>query len=295
MSNKLISLSNFPAFNWSSEAIHSILEIAKQKQANLLNTINVLSTKLKLEANEEIVKNELKTIIFDQKTPEFDQKWQNFNKNHKNLLTLEDFIHLNANFGEMPPKNVDQFLVWYNKPGLDRLLKAAIAHLWFISIVPFENENIHIACLITNRQLAKADGIDLRYYSLGTQLFYEKQEYHFILKQVLNGSLDITIWLQWFLGCLIRTYENASIILKHVISKHQFFEKHKNLAFNNRQSIIINKLLNGYQDKLSTTIYAGINNCSRDTALRDITYLLNNSILKKEYGLGKNTNYVLMH
>jgi hypothetical protein len=192
-------------------------------------------------------------------------------------------------------KQLDRFLLWFNKPGLDRLMKAAIAHLWFQTISPFTHTSKVLAGFISNIQLAKADGTANRYYSLTAQIFQEQHDYHFILAQTQNGSLDITIWLQWYLGCLERSYDNAANMLSDVFKKANYWNQKMDVSFNKRQKTIVQKLLDNNQLELTTTIYAKITNCARDTALRDVTNLIQKEILKKQGGMGKNTRYTLKH
>jgi Fic family protein len=188
---------------------------------------------------------------------------------------------------------LNQFLVWFNKPGLDRLLKAAIAHLWFVAIAPFEKQNEIVATGISTIQLIKADETVNRYYSFGKQIIEEQDQYSFILSQSLNGSLDITIWLQWFLGCIHRAYDASENLLSKTLIKAKFWSEQHNANFNKRQRIIINQLLDGYDEKLTTSLYASLTQCARDTALRDLTALIQMGVMQKAGGLGKNTLYIL--
>jgi Fic family protein len=150
-----------------------------------------------------------------------------------------------------------------------------------------------MARAIADMQLAKADETSFRFYSMSAQIRKERADYYFILEQTQKGSLDITIWLQWFLGCLERTYETTETTLKTVLNKAEFWKKNTAILLNKRQHIIINKLLDGFDGKLNTSKYAKITKCSRDTALRDVTDLISKNILTKEEGQGKNTAYIL--
>jgi Fic family protein len=203
-------------------------------------------------------------------------------------------VHYEAPAAEILEKQMELFLTWFNKPGLDRLLKAAIAHLWFVTLHPFEDGNGRMARAIADMQLAKADETAFRFYSMSAQIRKERSDYYFILEQTQKGSLDITIWLQWFLGCLERAYESTETTLKSVLNKAEFWKKNATIILNKRQHIIINKLLDGFEGKLNTTKYAKITKCSRDTALRDVTDLMEKKILIKEEGQGKNTTYSLL-
>ncbi len=203
-------------------------------------------------------------------------------------------VHYEAPVSGLLEKQMEQFLVWFNKPGLERLIKAAIAHLWFVTLHPFEDGNGRIARAIADMQLAKADDTSFRFYSMSAQIRKERNDYYFILEQTQKGSLDITIWLQWFLGCLERTYESTETTLSSVLQKAAFWKQNATVQFNKRQQLIINKMLDGFEGKLNTSKYAKITKCSRDTALRDVTDLMEKQILMKEEGLGKNTTYKLI-
>jgi len=229
-------------------------------------------------------------------------------EHYKMVLTKERILNwhktvaqLNFSSSEILPLELsaeqeiqlDRFLIWFNKPGLDRLIKAAIAHLWFQIIFPFKQTKEVLAGFISNIQLAKADCTAKRFYSVSKQILQEQYDYHFILAQTQNGSLDITIWLQWYIGCLERSYDNAQTFLSPVFKKDKYWRQKKEVSFNNRQKIIVQKLLDNEQLNLTTTIYAQLANCARDTALRDVTNLIQKGILNKAGGLGKNTRYQL--
>lgn len=202
-------------------------------------------------------------------------------------------VHLEAPASELLEKQMELFLKWFNQLAADSLLKAAIAHLWFVTLHPFEDGNGRIGRAIADMQLARADETSFRFYSMSAQIRKERNDYYFILEQTQKGSLDITIWLQWFLSCLERAYETTEITLAAVLIKAAFWNKNATVNFNKRQQININKLLDGFEGKLNTSKYAKIAKCSRDTALRDVTDLMEKQILIKEEGQGKNTTYVL--
>lgn len=264
----------------------------------------------------DLVANKLNNNL-NRYTPEIDKSLYSFTnlilenmENYKLELTKERLIHWQEVIGQFSPphsngstpyiieeleKHLDRFLIWFNKPGLDRLMKAAIAHLWFQTINPFKENGGILAGFISNIQFAKADGTKFRYYSLPIQFIQEQSHYQFILAQTQNGSLDITIWLQWFLGCLERAYDHSTIMLSEIFIKANYWNHKMGIEFNKRQKIIIQKLLEKKELKLTTTIYAQLVYCGRDTALRDVTDLMKKQILSKEGGLGKNTRYKLIH
>lgn len=202
-------------------------------------------------------------------------------------------VHFEAPSSGRIEREMDVFIDWFNAKELDALMKAAIAHLWFVTIHPFEDGNGRMARAITDMQLARADETRYRFYSMSTQIRKERNDYYFILEQTQRGSTDITIWIQWFFGCLERAYESTEASLSRILQKAEFWKRNAAVNLNNRQHAIINKLLDGFEGKLTTTKYAKITKCSRDTALRDVTDLMDKGVLTKEEGLGKNTSYVL--
>jgi Fic family protein len=309
MSIFLQQLPNFPAFTWSPDILNPILMRVRLKQGKLLASMETLQPEFKAQAHNEIMRLEVVSNLQIENQVELEKKealriiysnpintdlnLERLNELYKALSALFNYqVVDNQQFSSgFDKKKLDQFLTWFNKPGLDRLLKAGIAHLWFLSIAPFEKGAGVIARIISDIQLAKADGIPHRYYSMSDQISKKKNEYQFILSQAQQGSLDITIWLQWYLHCLEGAYEHAETALAPIVKRANFWNTQNGNSFNKRQQVIINKLLTGFNEGLTTTIYACIAECSRDTALRDVTDLLRRDIFSKEGGLGKNTRY----
>lgn len=186
------------------------------------------------------------------------------------------------------------FREWVNKDSNgDPVIKAAIAHLWFVTIHPFDDGNGRIARAIADMQLSWADGTSHRFYSMSTQIRNERNSYYDILEETQKGTLDITNWLEWFLGCMDRALTTSDDTLAVVIKKSKFWEKHARTLFNERQVLLVNKLLDGLEGKLTSSKWAKIAKCSQDTALRDIQDLLEKDILFKEPFGGRSTSYIL--
>jgi Fic family protein len=203
-------------------------------------------------------------------------------------------VHYQAPDAEIVNAEMNQFIKWFNsKQAIDPVLKAAIAHLWFVTIHPFEDGNGRMARTITDMQLARADENNQRFYSMSAQIRLERNKYYDILEQTQKGTLDITIWLSWFLDCLISALTATEKILHDVLAKAHFREKHSATALNERQHKMLNKLLDGFDGKLTSVKWAKINKCSADTALRDIQDLMKKSILLKVPAGGRSTNYLL--
>lgn len=204
-------------------------------------------------------------------------------------------IHFQAPSAKLVKKEMDVFLNWFNKEtAIDGVLKAAIAHFWFIIIHPFDDGNGRIARAISDMLLARSEGSSQRFYSLSNQILTEKKTYYEILQNVQHSSGVITDWLDWFLKCLFRALENTEETLKRVLQKADFWDKNKETILNSRQRLILNKLFDGFDGKLKSSKWAKIAKCSADTALRDIKDLIEKGILKQEESGGRSTNYELM-
>jgi len=203
-------------------------------------------------------------------------------------------IHFQALSATVVKKEMDMFLDWFNKKTeIDGVLKAAIAHFWFIIIHPFDDGNGRIARTISDMLLARSEESTQRFYSLSNQILIEKKKYYEILQKVQHSSGDITEWLDWFLNCLYRALESTEVTLKQVLKKAEFWDRNKETILNSRQRLILNKLFDGFEGKLKTSKWAKIAKCSADTALRDIKDLIEKGILKQEESGGRSTNYEL--
>lgn len=203
-------------------------------------------------------------------------------------------VHYQAPPAELLPDEMKAFLHWFNTAtALDPVLKAGIAHLWFVTIHPFDDGNGRIARAITELQLCRADETAQRFYGMSAQIRKERNEYYHQLEQTQKGTLDITDWLQWFLQCLNRAVINADALLEQVLQKAGFWKKQEKTILNARQVMMINKLLDGFEGKLTSSKWAAITKSSQDTALRDINDLLLKKVLVKEVGGGRSTGYVL--
>jgi Fic family protein len=191
-------------------------------------------------------------------------------------------------------KEMSQFIKWFNgNQQADAVLKAAMAHLWFITLHPFDDGNGRIARAIADMQLARADGSTQRFYSMSAQIRKERKTYYEVLEETQQGMLDITVWMEWFLQCLDRSLTATEQTLSGVLQKATFWEQHAKTLLNIRQVLLINKLLDGFEGKLNTSKWATIAKCSPDTALRDIQDLMQKKILVKGLGGGRSTGYIL--
>lgn len=191
-------------------------------------------------------------------------------------------------------KEMDKFLYWVNNENsLDPVLKAAIAHFWFIIIHPFDDGNGRIGRAIADMLLARAEGSGERFYSMSSQIMAERKRYYEVLQKVQHSSGDITEWLEWFLQCLKDAMLSTENTTKRILRKAEFWRLHEHTPINERQRLVLNKLLDDFEGKLQTSKWAKINKTSTDTALRDIKDLVEKGILQKTEERGRNANYVL--
>lgn len=183
-------------------------------------------------------------------------------------------------------------LDWFNlEQNTDLVLKAGIAHLWFVTIHPFEDGNGRISRALSDMLLARSDEQSYRFYSMSTQIRKERNSYYDILEKTQKSGLDITNWLEWFLNCLLHAIENSEKLLEKIIYKHYFWLKHSKININDRQRKILNMLMDDFEGVLNTTKWAKIGKCSQDTALRDIQDLIEKGIMIKSEQGGRSTNY----
>ena len=203
-------------------------------------------------------------------------------------------VHFEAPASERLDAEMAAFLDWFaDSTKCDPVLKAGIAHFWFVTVHPFEDGNGRIARAIADMALARAEGSAQRFHSMSAQIEIERREYYLRLEQCQRGSLDITVWLEWFLGCLGRAIDRAERSLASVLRKAKLWDTINLMPVNERQRKVINRLLDAFEGKLTTSKYAKMAKCSSDTALRDIGALLERGILFQNEGGGRSTSYDL--
>ncbi|MBI1262756.1 MAG: DUF4172 domain-containing protein [Rhizobiales bacterium] len=205
-----------------------------------------------------------------------------------------EHVHYEAPAADRLESEMTGLLDWFNKDeATDLVLKAAVAHLWFVTIHPFEDGNGRIARAIADLLLARSENSTQRFYSMSAQIREERKAYYDILEATQKGDLDITLWLEWFLGCFDRAFDGAEAILATVMKKARFWETYGGQSFNDRQRLVINRLLDGFEGKLTSSKYAKLAKCSQDTALRDIDDLQKRGVLQKDAAGGRSTSYSL--
>ncbi len=205
-------------------------------------------------------------------------------------------VHFEAPSADRLKEEMKRFLDWFNaEDELPPVLKASIAHFWFVTIHPFDDGNGRLTRTITDLQLSRADGTNQRFYSMSTQIRQDRNSYYSILEQSQKGELDITAWLAWFMDCLERSLDAADQISSVVLRKAKYWEWLSAKKLNDRQQRMINKLLdNEFFGKLTSSKWAKMNKCSTDTALRDINDLIEQGILEKDGSGGRSTGYQLI-
>ena len=204
-------------------------------------------------------------------------------------------VHYQAPGAERIPQEMQVFLSWLNAENdIDLVLKAAIAHFWFISIHPFEDGNGRMARAITDMVLARSDKSPQRYYSMSAQIRIERKQYYEALEKAQKGTSDITEWVLWFLSCLGRSIQSAEQTLEHILHKAEFWRIHADVVLNERQHKFVNRLLDGFEGHLTSSKWAKMSRCSQDTALRDIQDLIHKNILQKDSSGGRSTHYMLL-
>lgn len=206
-------------------------------------------------------------------------------------------VHYEAPAAKRLDQEMKVFLEWFNQDrdsaNIDEVLKAGLAHLWFVTIHPFADGNGRIARAIADLALARSEHSSQRFYSVSAQIRQERTEYYEILERTQKGTLDVTPWMEWFLGCLGRAIDGAQTTLAAVLQKARFWQTVRDVPINERQRLVLNRLLDGFEGNLTTSKWAKIAKCSSDTALRDILDLVERGVLVRNPGAGRSTSYAL--
>jgi len=203
-------------------------------------------------------------------------------------------VHYEAPPAARVPEEMDRFLSWFEAPGkIDPLLIAGLAHVWFVTIHPFDDGNGRIARAIADMALAHSEQSTQRFYSMSAQIRRERSKYYTTLERTQKGDLDVTSWQEWFLSCLHRAIEGSQDTLSSVLKKARFWERFAQQLLNERQVEVLNRLLDNFEGKLTTSKWAKLTKSSQDTAYRDILDLVERGALRKDSGGGRSTSYSL--
>lgn len=204
-------------------------------------------------------------------------------------------VHFQAPHAELPEEKMTRLLIGFNrKDVLDPVVKAAIVHWWFMTIRPFEAGNGRIAGAIMDMQLSRADQTAQRFYSMSSQIKTKRDEYYSLLERTQKNSPDLTVWLDWFLDCLDAAITSTDKTLAGVLRKSRFWERHLSVPLNDRQRLMLDRLLDGWEGRLTSSVWAAITASSQDTAGRDINDLVQRGVLRKEPAGGRSTSYLLV-
>ena len=203
-------------------------------------------------------------------------------------------MHFKAPAAGRLDAEMETFLDWFEAPAYtDPVLNAALAHLRFVTIHPFDDGNGRIARAVADMALARSEHGSQRFYSMSSQIRAERNAYYDILERTQRGTTDVTEWVGWFLACLGRSIDSAATALAGVLAKARFRERAAGLSLNDRQRLVLNRLLDGFEGKLTTSKWAKLAKCSQDTALRDIAFLVDRGVLVRNPGGGRSTSYGL--
>ena len=206
-----------------------------------------------------------------------------------------EHVHYQAPPADGVPQEMAAFLEWFaSPPATDGLLRAGLAHLWFVTIHPFEDGNGRIARTIADQALAQSEGSPQRFYSMSSQIRRERADYYAMLERTQNGDLDVTEWLQWFLACFTRAVDGAEASSTGVLRKAEFWRSHERVAISERQRAILNRYLDGFEGNFTAKKWAILGKCSPPTAQRDIADLVVKGVLLRNPGGSKNTSYDLV-
>jgi len=207
----------------------------------------------------------------------------------------KEHIHYVAPVPQRVPQEMKAFLRWFNtEAALDPVMKAALAHFYFVSIHPFDDGNGRIARAIADLQLARSDGSPRRFYSMSNQIWIEKKDYYAVLERAQKGEGDLTAWMEWFLECLARALQSSEQVLEGVFRRAEFWRAHESVTFNERQRKMLQRLTGEFEGKLNSSKWQKMTGASQDTALRDIQDLIRKGILKREESGGRSTSYRLI-
>ncbi len=202
-------------------------------------------------------------------------------------------VHYEAPPSEDIPNEMCRLIEWSNSSDLSPFIMAAVAHLWFVTIHPFDDGNGRISRTLADMFLSRLDVDSVRYYSMSAEINQNKKSYYEILERTQKGDLDITEWILWFFDCLEKAISRASSTIERTLQKAEYWEKYRDVEINERQRKVINRLWDGFDGKLTSSKWAKQCHCSQDTALRDINDLITKGMLRNSGEGGRSSNYIL--
>lgn len=203
-------------------------------------------------------------------------------------------VHFQAPAAGRIGVEIETFLQWFaGDAPMDGVMKAALAHLWFVTIHPFDDGNGRMARAIADMALARCEGSPQRFYSMAGQIRLERAAYYDVLEATQKGSMDVTVWMEWFIECMGRAIAGAHVSLGAIRRKARFWQRAESASLNDRQRLMVNRLLDGFNGKLTTSKWAALTKCSQDTALRDVLQLVEQGVLVRQTAGGRSTHYAL--
>ena len=273
------------------------IESSKKPTKNINDLVNIIYDATENYSQELTIKRLFTWHKYLNLDIENSGNWRNDSKGPMQVisgLVGNEKIHFQAPEAKLIDHEMRLFLDYANNSNAEALIKAAIIHLWFVTIHPFDDGNGRLARLLTEMYLTRSDYSKQRFYNLSSEILKDRKNYYNVLELTQNGDLDITIWLEWFLKSLERAIDNSINKIDKTLEISYFWTKNQNIDFNFRQKKIINLLLQNFEGNLTSSKWAKLNKCSQDTALRDIDDLIIKKILIKSSELGRNTNYKLV-
>jgi Fic family protein len=324
--------STWPDFTWDDAALSTLLARANKEQGRLKGKLETMGFKTQGEAllqtltqdviqssdieGEKLNGDQVKSSIArrlgmdiaglvptDRKVEGVVEMMLDATREYDSPLTAERLFNWHAalfptgrsGMHEIIVEESARFLEWFNQPNeIDPLLAAGLAHLWFVSLHPFEDGNGRIARAIADMMLAKGETSSQRSYSMSAQIREERDDYYNTLERTQKSSLDITFWQEWFLGCLGRAIESAHKNLDGALQKARFWERYARQPLNERQIKVLNRVMDNFEGKLTSSKWAKIAKCSQDSAGRDIKGLIERGALRKDPGGGRSTSYSIV-
>lgn len=315
-------------FRYNSKMVMMALGETRLMQGRLLGSMEALSADFRKSANSAVIKKEFESSfeidgrnheLQQHSTATLIQDYIRLLDNFSTPLTEERLFKLQHHISQLPlkkwrqdpmlisannkegfyktlsperiPREMQQFMEWYNDSSKDQVLVAALAHFRFVTIHPFPKGNGRLARLISDVALARSEKSVARYYSMSEAILNEKEQYFEILKRAQSGDGDLTEWLLWFTKIMRKALNQSLQVHQKILQRAQFWNANSHLIFNDRQRLMLIQLLDGFEEKLNTRSWAKINKCSTDTALRDIQDLLKKNILEKDAAKGRSTSY----
>lgn len=289
---------NWTNFKWDENKISLLLETVSHKQGLLYGRLSDIGFDSKLLVTVEnltldvVHSSEIEGIRLNIEVGMY--------RTHEEHIISGMFGRERIHYIAPSPKRIEEkmekFLTWFNSDmTISTVLRSAIAHLWFVSIHPFEDGNGRLTRILSDMMLCKGDGSDFRFYNISSQINKDKNHYYDILERTQRGDGDITEWIVWYAETLIAALDEASAVVSTILNKSFFWQKNASISLTERQTNTLNLFLDGYEAKITSKVWASLNKCSKDTAIRDIQDLLDKNILKEDIPGAKRPSFSIVY